>query len=180
MSEEFNRRDLDRAADKLKTIPYYPADGGAQAAICEFVAKICPSREALCWLVDRLCETARAWPGLAEVRGLLCWKFRPNDGIEAECSLPGFSPADGERLSIERSGVDSPRLPRGSASECARLAGMVADLAERKAIPITCCNGLTGQKADGTFCDCRVGQLARAVAERITARGDDHECGCAK
>jgi hypothetical protein len=165
----FDRNDLATAADKLKTIPYYPTDAGAQAAICEFLAKICPHRAALLWVVDRLCESARAWPGLAEVRGLLCWKFRPADGIEADCSVPGFGPEDGERISIERAGRDFPVLPRGTASDCAQLDGMLAHLVERKRLPAGCCNALTGRRTDGSFCDCRVGALARQVAERQLA-----------
>ena len=32
--------------------------------------------------------------GLAELRGLYCTKYRPADGIEAVCSIQGYTPAE--------------------------------------------------------------------------------------
>jgi hypothetical protein len=42
------------------------------------------------------------WNGLAELRGVLCCRFKPPDGIEANSSIPGFRPADSEQFYIEQ------------------------------------------------------------------------------
>jgi hypothetical protein len=66
------------------------------------LAQMCPSREALDWLVDQMVNRVGIWKGPAELRGVLCWHFKPADGSEAESSIPGFRPADSEQLCIER------------------------------------------------------------------------------
>ena len=39
--------------------------------------------------------------GPTELRGVLCWRFKPADEIEADSSIPGFRPADSGKLYIE-------------------------------------------------------------------------------
>ncbi len=83
-------------------LAFYPTDAGAQGAVMELLGKMCPSREALEWLVDQTVNKVGAWKGPAELRGVLCWKFKPADGVEADSSVPGFTLADGMRISTER------------------------------------------------------------------------------
>lgn len=66
------------------------------------LAQMCPHKEALDWLVTTVVNRIGVWKGPAELRGILCWKFKPADGVEFDSSLPGFTLADGERLSIEQ------------------------------------------------------------------------------
>ena len=96
----FDETDLSRANRTLQVIPFYPADEVAQASIAEFLARICPHRTALLWLVDTLVERMPAWTGLPDVRGLLCCRYRPADGVEGTCCVAGFTPRDGESRQI--------------------------------------------------------------------------------
>lgn len=99
---KFNRKDIESALTKLAMLRYWPADPATRGQIGLLLAKMVPSMEALDWLVDTLLNRVGEWPGPKELRGLLCWKFRPADGIDAVCALPGFTPMDGEALYLER------------------------------------------------------------------------------
>lgn len=83
--------DLGNAITRLRMLSYWPAD--AEGAVMELLLQMCPHSGALDWLVGVLINKIGRWPGPAEVRGLLCTRFRPADGIEGNCSLSGFSPA---------------------------------------------------------------------------------------
>ena len=100
--ENFNPTDLRDANARLKMLAYYPTDPEAQAAVMELLAKMVPSREALTWLVDTIINRVGQWKGPSELRGVLCWRFAPADGVEVDSSIVGFRPEDGERLSIEQ------------------------------------------------------------------------------
>ncbi len=102
MTNSFGRADLLAANARLKMLAFYPSDPEAQAAVMELLAKICPDREALEWLVDTMINKVGTWKGPTELRGVLCWRYPPADGVEADSSIRGFTPADGESLSIER------------------------------------------------------------------------------
>lgn len=99
---KFNESDLRRANSRLAMLQYYPTDPMTQAAIQELLAKMCPSLEALEWLTNTMVNRVGTWKGSLELRGALCWRYRPDDGVEANCSLPGFRPEDGEQISLER------------------------------------------------------------------------------
>jgi hypothetical protein len=96
MANKFDRADLEAAMSMLKMLSYFPPDPGAQGAVMELLAKMCPSREALGWLIETMTNIVGEWKGPAELRGLLCTQFRPADGIERSCSIPGFRPDDFE------------------------------------------------------------------------------------
>jgi hypothetical protein len=78
----FDENDLRWANETLSTIPFYPQDGGTQSAISDFLAKVCPHRTALRWVVTTLAEQKQPWPGLGGIRELLCKRFAPADGVE--------------------------------------------------------------------------------------------------
>jgi len=96
----FDESDLEQAVDELSMLEYFPQNPGAQAATQRLLAKMCPSREALLWLVSTMVNRVGKWHGPSELRGVLCWKYPPADGISGDCSIAGFRPSDGEELSL--------------------------------------------------------------------------------
>lgn len=96
---KFSELELFRAVDSLATLPFFPQD--SRGAVMEFVAQICPHREALEWLISRAVELDK-WPGLGEIRGLLCTKWDAADGIDRYCSLPGYSGGECESRHLEQ------------------------------------------------------------------------------
>ena len=86
---------LAAALVQLSMLKFFP-QGQAQKAVALYLEKLCGTAERLMWLVGELVNHVDEWPGPAEVRGLFCSRFRPADGIEADCTLPGYAAADGE------------------------------------------------------------------------------------
>ena len=115
---------LQVALVQLAMLKFFP-QGQAQKAIAIFLEQICGDADRLQWLVAQLVNHVGEWPGPAEVRGLLCTRYRPADGQEANCTLPGYSPADGEAISTSR---DVPKLAAPDAQKL--LAGIVDDSGE--------------------------------------------------
>ena len=99
---KFTNADLEAANTRFQMLSYYPPSPSAQAAVMELLAKMCPHKEALEWLVDTMLNRVGTWKGPMELRGVLCWKFKPADGEEVNSSLAGFTAEDGERVSAER------------------------------------------------------------------------------
>jgi hypothetical protein len=100
-NEKFTQKDVEKAADRLSMLEYFPANPRATGAIMELLAEMCPHKCALEWLTDTMVNRIGRWIGPAELRGLLCWKFRPADGIEGTCTQAGFTVGDGESQSLE-------------------------------------------------------------------------------
>jgi hypothetical protein len=101
MPNQITKAELDDAVSDLSLMAYFPVGEDARAALCRALAKMMPSYEALRWSVDRLVAMPIHWPGIGELRGLLCMKYDPADGISATCSLPGYSAAECENRYIE-------------------------------------------------------------------------------
>lgn len=97
---KFNQRDLEIACDDLATMPYFPHE--SRASVMRLLVMMCPHREALRWLVDQCVNHVGKWPGLSELRGLLCTRYDPADGVDQPCSLPGYRPMDFEDQHFER------------------------------------------------------------------------------
>ena len=100
--EKFSAKELDHAINRLRLMKFFPPDAAAHAALAELLAKICPHREALEWLVSTLQNHIAEWPGAHEVRGLLCTRYDAADGVDAWCSLPGFTAGDAEERYYDR------------------------------------------------------------------------------
>ena len=98
---KITEQSLKIAVAKLATIPFFPLSAGSESAVRMMLAEMVPNNEALTWLVDTAIRQCKTWPGMSELRGLLCWKYAPLDGQEGICSIPGFTPADGEAKSVD-------------------------------------------------------------------------------
>lgn len=105
--------DMKNAMVQLSMLRYFP-QGDAQKAIAMFLAQLCGTGERLQWLVSQLVNRVGDWPGPAQVRGIFCTRFRPADGKEADCTLAGFTAADGELASARK---DPPALTAGEATK---------------------------------------------------------------
>jgi hypothetical protein len=96
--------DLEMAVARLAMCKdsFWAADPVQKSAVMMLLAKMCPSPEALYWLVDEVCDKVGTWPGPKELRGILCTKYDPADGVDAWCNIPGYRASDGEAKTLER------------------------------------------------------------------------------
>jgi hypothetical protein len=63
---------------------YFPSEVGARIMIARKIKGICESEEAADWLVGRMVDLFRKWPGVDVMRGVYCSKHsQPLDGIIA-------------------------------------------------------------------------------------------------
>ena len=110
---KFTAKDLDNAVARMSLMEFFPQD--AKAALKAELASMCPSREALLWVTDTLISKAAKWPGIAEVRGLLCMRFDAADGIDRSwCSIPGYTADENEARYLAKHGAMK-RLEQGEA-----------------------------------------------------------------
>lgn len=106
----------------LLVIPYYPRD--QHDIVLRQLERFVDRPERLRWLVDAAVSNMRTWTGLQELRGIYCSRFKPADGIEADCiETPGFRPDDNERAFLEAQGAEIERRRL----EWQREAGALAD-----------------------------------------------------
>ena len=125
VEEKITKKDLEDAVNDLATIPFFPERGSS--SIYSELAKMCPHKRALSWLIDTAKARCRTWPGLAELRGLLCTRFDAADGIdEPNCSIPGFTVEEAEMRHIE----EHDNRKRGELS--GEAAAMIQEVAKRK------------------------------------------------
>jgi hypothetical protein len=88
------------ACNDFAMLPFWPE--AARASVMRMLAELCPHREALRWLVNSTVKRVGKWPGPAELRGMLCTRYDPADGIESYATTPGFTADDAEMRYIER------------------------------------------------------------------------------
>jgi hypothetical protein len=96
--EKASETDLAEAMDDFATLPYFPHE--SRAAIVALLVRMVPHRRALKWLVGEFMNHIGKWHGPAELRGVLCTRFDPEDGIDQWSSLPGYSAEDGEAKAL--------------------------------------------------------------------------------
>lgn len=84
------------AMQSLAAMKYFPSDPYARAEIGSMLERMVSTAEQLQWLVETMIDNVREWPGPAEMRGIFCTRFKPRDGKEAWCSIPGFTASDSE------------------------------------------------------------------------------------
>jgi hypothetical protein len=96
-SGKFTIDDLEIAVGDLSTIPFFPSDERARASVMEQLRRMCPHIEGLRFIVDTAMARCKQWPGMSELRGLLCTRYNAADGIdEPNCSIPGFTAEEAE------------------------------------------------------------------------------------
>lgn len=95
-----NSEELNHAVQRMSVLAFFPAGQAAGVEIVRILASMCATYEQLDWLVSTMIDRVGEWKGPKEMRGLFCTRYRPADGIEAECSIAGFTAADGEQRSI--------------------------------------------------------------------------------
>jgi hypothetical protein len=99
--DKFTADDLENAMDELSMCQFFPTDPGTRSAIMRLLARMVPHREALIWLVRTMVDKVGVWKGPMELRGVLCTRWKPADGIEAESTLIGFRGDDSEDAYLE-------------------------------------------------------------------------------
>jgi hypothetical protein len=83
------------AIERLQMLAYYSKD--LNRPLADLLERMCPSEEALEWLVNQMVNKVGVWRGPTELRGVLCSKYNPLDRIDAWCvDTPGFSAEEGE------------------------------------------------------------------------------------
>jgi hypothetical protein len=110
---KFTSADLSEAVTDLSLIEFFPSSPNQHAAVGLLLARICPHREALSWLVRTYTDHIGRWHGPMELRAVLCTRYRPADGIEAWSQLPGFRASDAEQRHLDQHAA----LKAGSAGE---------------------------------------------------------------
>jgi hypothetical protein len=99
--QEISPQDLEDAFDQLRLMEFPPPEG-SRAVLMNALDSMCPHKRALEWLISELVNRVSKWPGLAEVRGLLCRRFDAKDGIDRPwCSLPGYTNEEAEAKHFE-------------------------------------------------------------------------------
>lgn len=100
MEDNFTPLDLVAVTDDFAMLRFFT--GEIRPSVIALLARMVPHKEALFWLRDVLINHIGYWPGPAEVRGLLCTRFEPADGVDQWCSLPGYTAQDGETRSLTK------------------------------------------------------------------------------
>lgn len=115
------KQEIVDAVGRLGILKFFPSGDNERKEIMRFVERLVGTTAQLNWLVGAVIDGCNEWPGPKELRGIFCTRYRPADGVEAECSVSGFTASDGERKFQERQSLEleSPagqKLIEGSAS----------------------------------------------------------------
>ena len=77
------------------TMKYFPGDDDARLGIIEQVGGMCSTEDQVEWLVNRMPKLYADWPGMGEMRAVLCSKYKPKDGCESYSStFPNGIPSE--------------------------------------------------------------------------------------
>lgn len=94
--------EISAAVEDLGICKYFPAGDGERKAMMRLIRAMVSTKPQLDWLVSTMVNQVGEWRGPKEFRGLFCTRFKPADGIEADClETPGFTGAALEARSIE-------------------------------------------------------------------------------
>ena len=115
------------AVARLGALAMFPTSEAAQDGIMRVLHGMVGTIDQLTWLVNAMLNHVGEWKGTAELRGVFCTRFKPADGIEATCSIPGFRAGDIE------SGHAADCLPLGSGVEQKLIAPPGISFADRAA-----------------------------------------------
>lgn len=85
------------AVGRLASLAMFPADPDARVGIMRLIKRMVTTKEQLDWLVLAMIDRVGTWHGPVEFRGVFCSRFKPADGIEANClKCAGFTALDSE------------------------------------------------------------------------------------
>lgn len=106
--EEAVREAVKAALRRLAVIPFFPTDEDDKAEIIRTVEDMIGDevlfgstpQQRIDWLVKATIDAMREWKSIPELRGILCWRWKPADGKEGFSTLPGYSPEDSESCAI--------------------------------------------------------------------------------
>ena len=73
------------------TLKFFPGDPDARIGIAEEIVSFASTADQVEWLVKKVSQVYKEWPGILEVRAVFCTRYKPADGVEA--SLGTTSPA---------------------------------------------------------------------------------------
>jgi len=94
-------------------LQFFPVEPKPVMALLE---RMVPTKAALDWLVRALVDHVGKWTGPADVRGILCTRFRPLDGKEGYTKTVGFSAEEieaGTQAVIEAPAMNASRQIAG-------------------------------------------------------------------
>jgi hypothetical protein len=90
------------AVGRLGGLAFFPTDEAAKAEIMRLLQRLVSTSEQLEWLCTTMLDRVGTWRGPVELRGVFCTKFKPADGIEANClQTAGFTAMDSEAAYLD-------------------------------------------------------------------------------
>ena len=123
-------KDLENAVEEMTLLRGFPEGEGPRAALVRLLGRMVPHRRALFFLIELVVAHHDRWPGPRELRGLLCTRFDPADGIEMYAETPGFTAEDNEARFLARQAEEVKFLTAGEMAP--ESAEMIRLLAEKK------------------------------------------------
>ena len=129
--------DFKRVAEialKLTALKYFPGEPQARLAVIEQLGEMCESEEQVAWLVKRTLKLFAKWPGIGELRAVLCSKFKPKDGFESYSeTFPDGIPSEAPEKQWTLPAASTLALPPGDpVSAAPSIAVSVVELARYK------------------------------------------------
>jgi len=95
---------------ELANIPFAPQDAAQQQALMRQIAAFADRPDGVHWMAQMAAAHWSKWLGPAELRGIYCNRYKPADGIEADCAeTSGFTPADNEMAYYENKANEEQR-----------------------------------------------------------------------
>jgi hypothetical protein len=108
------------AVDELGMLRMFPSTNGARLGIMKLLGRMVERKDQLDWLVSTMVNRVGEWRGPAEMRGVYCSRFKPFDGIEADCiNTPGFTPDEQEAKALAKH-EEIKSLPPGKENDITR------------------------------------------------------------
>lgn len=81
---------ISRAIEDMSLLNFFPPER-AWPALVNLIRTMCSTDAEVQWLAARVVQVWNKWEGPAELRAVLCSKFRPADGVEGDSTLAQFS-----------------------------------------------------------------------------------------
>lgn len=122
-----SRNELEAAVARLHDCQFYPGESATlDADLLQTLSSMVGTSAQLKWLIDTYVRQVGRWTNLHELRGIYCNRYRPADGIEAECSeTPGFTPDEQEMRYIASRDEDRKRHEQIQTAPVKQLFGEV-------------------------------------------------------